>query len=54
MARLASDLARSGLTRQALILVGRPLEVLLTGEESPKSKLYAAGFSHGFRQGREG
>ncbi|MDY6910531.1 MAG: cobalt-precorrin-4 C(11)-methyltransferase, partial [Thermodesulfobacteriota bacterium] len=38
-----------GIARQALILVG---EVLEAGRQAPRSKLYDAGFEHGFRRGR--
>jgi precorrin-4/cobalt-precorrin-4 C11-methyltransferase len=46
------DLVRTeGIARQALILVG---EVLEAGRQAPRSKLYDAGFEHGFRPGRTG
>ncbi|MBU2550886.1 MAG: precorrin-4 C(11)-methyltransferase [Proteobacteria bacterium] len=51
--RLADDVARAGLTRQVLILAGRAVEVLQQGGHAPASKLYDAGFEHGFRSGRE-
>ena len=49
---LKKDLTAQGIDRQALIMVGRVLEYLDDGEKAPKSKLYDAVFSHGFREGR--
>jgi len=40
---------REGITRQALIIVGRVLEVKESGLKK-RSKLYDKGFSHGFRK----
>jgi precorrin-4/cobalt-precorrin-4 C11-methyltransferase len=51
--RLTDAVVRAGIKRQAVIVVGRVLE---GGLESlrHKSRLYDAGFSHGFREGRAG
>jgi precorrin-4/cobalt-precorrin-4 C11-methyltransferase len=49
---LPRDLETAGLTRQVLILAGRPLQRLRNEEASPASRLYDACFSHGFRAGR--
>ena len=50
--RLAQDMEENGITRQALILIGRPLDKLKSGLDSPKSKLYDRTFSHGYRRGQ--
>ena len=50
---LARDMARAGLKRQTLILVGRALEKI-TDRDAPKSKLYDPTFSHGFRPSKNG
>lgn len=50
---LAESLAVEGLDRHSLILVGPALAALYTGSETPKSKLYDASFTHGFRVGKE-
>jgi len=49
---LAESLAAEGLDRHSLILVGPALAALYTGDETPKSKLYDASFTHAFRTGR--
>jgi precorrin-4/cobalt-precorrin-4 C11-methyltransferase len=46
--KIAAELAREKISRQAVIIVGRVLEVGLA-QFRQHSKLYAAGFSHGFR-----
>jgi precorrin-4/cobalt-precorrin-4 C11-methyltransferase len=48
--RLATAVSKAGIRRQAVIVVGRVLEVRPETLRH-KSKLYDAGFSHGFRQG---
>ncbi|MFH1090632.1 MAG: precorrin-4 C(11)-methyltransferase [Pseudomonadota bacterium] len=53
VSRLAQDMAEAGLSRQAIILAGAPLEDLKAGRETPKSKLYDPAFSHGFRKGKD-
>jgi precorrin-4/cobalt-precorrin-4 C11-methyltransferase len=50
LASLAARVRETGIDRQAVILVGPALEAG-TGGTSPYSKLYDAGFSHGFRKG---
>lgn len=50
---LPADLAAAGIKRQALILAGPGIEALAQGQRTGASKLYDAGFSHGFRRGRE-
>ena len=50
-AGLAEDMAGADLNRQAVILVGRALTAQLKDETAPKSKLYDAEFSHGYRRG---
>lgn len=50
---LAESLAAEHLDRHAIILAGPALNALYTGSETPKSKLYDASFTHGFRYGRE-
>ena len=49
--RLTDAVARAGIERQAVIVVGRVLEVSLESLRH-KSRLYDAGFSHGFRESR--
>jgi precorrin-4/cobalt-precorrin-4 C11-methyltransferase len=49
---LPADLTASGIKRQALILAGPGIQALAQGRRTGASKLYDAGFSHGFRQGR--
>ena len=51
--RLADAVARAGIERQAVIVVGRVLEVSLESLRH-KSRLYDAGFSHGFRERKAG
>ena len=46
---LAATVAAEKLNRQALILVGRAVEAAHEKPEVIKSKLYDAGFAHGFR-----
>jgi precorrin-4/cobalt-precorrin-4 C11-methyltransferase len=48
--RLAEEVARAGIQRQAVIVVGRVLAVGLDSLHH-KSRLYDAGFTHGFREG---
>jgi len=43
---LADDVAKAGISRQALIIVG---DVLASGDKGSVSKLYDKGFSHGYR-----
>ena len=50
--RLAEDIKTAGLNRQLLIMVGRSLEVLRNRSETPVSRLYNAGFSHGWRSAK--
>ncbi|MFH1134513.1 MAG: precorrin-4 C(11)-methyltransferase [Pseudomonadota bacterium] len=50
VARLAGDLAAEGAGRQALILAGPAVSALARKKQAPKSKLYDAGFSHGYRK----
>jgi len=49
---LAQDLEQAGLKRQALILAGPAVAALAAGQSAPASRLYDAGFSHGYRPGR--
>jgi precorrin-4/cobalt-precorrin-4 C11-methyltransferase len=46
--RLVEEVDRAGIQRQAVIIVGRVLDVSLESLRH-KSKLYDAGFAHGFR-----
>ena len=46
---VANDLAGRKIDRQAVIIVGRVLEVGLE-QFRQRSKLYDAGFSHGYRR----
>jgi precorrin-4/cobalt-precorrin-4 C11-methyltransferase len=50
---LPTDLAASGIKRQALILAGPGIEAVAEGQRTEASKLYDAGFSHGYRHGRD-
>lgn len=50
---LPQDLETAGLKRQALILAGPAVAALAQGRQGPVSRLYHAGFSHGYRQGQE-
>ncbi len=50
LADIAGKVAAAGLTKQALIIVGETLAARREGVRE-KSKLYDAGFSHGFRGG---
>jgi precorrin-4/cobalt-precorrin-4 C11-methyltransferase len=50
--RLVEAVHRAGIRRQAVIVVGRVLDVSLESLRH-KSRLYDAGFSHGFRTGSE-
>jgi precorrin-4/cobalt-precorrin-4 C11-methyltransferase len=50
---LAKDLAAAGIKRQALILAGPGIAAVAQGQRTGTSKLYDAGFSHGYRQGRD-
>ncbi len=47
---LAMTVKKENLTRQALIIVGKAVETAKNKSSVIKSKLYDAGFSHGFRQ----
>ncbi len=49
---LAEAVAASGITRQAVILVGKVLDVA-RGELAHRSKLYDRGFAHGYRESGE-
>lgn len=49
--RLANDLAAAGIGRQAVILAGPAVAARAAGGAAPDSRLYDAGFSHGWRQG---
>jgi precorrin-4/cobalt-precorrin-4 C11-methyltransferase len=49
---LAGEVARAGIRRQAVIIVGRVLDVSLASLRH-KSKLYDAGFAHGYRPGKD-
>jgi precorrin-4/cobalt-precorrin-4 C11-methyltransferase len=50
LAELAAKIAKEKITRQALIIVGRVLEVSLDALQH-KSKLYDKHFAHGYRHG---
>ena len=50
VSRLGDDLAAQGAGRQALILAGPAVKALADKKQAPKSKLYDASFSHGYRQ----
>ncbi len=50
-AGLPADLKAADIGRQALILAGPAIAKLAAGQAAPASRLYDAGFSHGFRQG---
>lgn len=47
---LAATLAAEKLDRHTLILAGPAVAALRTGRETPKSKLYDACFTHGYRE----
>jgi len=47
---LSSTAKQENLTRQALIIVGKAVEAAKTKSSMTKSKLYDAGFSHGYRK----
>jgi precorrin-4/cobalt-precorrin-4 C11-methyltransferase len=49
---LPQDLEAAGLKRQALILTGPAVAALAAGRSAPASRLYDAGFSHGYRAGQ--
>ncbi len=49
--RLARE---AGITRQAVVLVGKALDPALKGPQGPASRLYDPTFSHMFRRGRKG
>ena len=49
---LPAHLEASGIGRQALILAGPAVGALAEGRRGPASRLYDAGFSHGFRRGQ--
>jgi len=46
--RLEEEVRRAGIRKQAVIIVGRVLDVSLESLQH-KSKLYDAGFTHGYR-----
>ena len=48
--RLEEEVRRAGIRKQAVIIVGRVLDVSLESLQH-KSKLYDAGFAHGYRAG---
>ena len=48
--RLEEEVRRAGIRKQAVIIVGRVLDVSLESLQH-KSKLYDAGFAHGYRSG---
>jgi precorrin-4/cobalt-precorrin-4 C11-methyltransferase len=50
--RMVEEVQRADIRRQAVIIVGRVLGVTLEKLQH-KSRLYDAGFSHGFRRGEE-
>jgi precorrin-4/cobalt-precorrin-4 C11-methyltransferase len=50
---LARDMSEADVNRQALILVGPAVEAVAVGQDSPKSKLYDAAFSHGYRSAKK-
>jgi len=50
--RMVEEVQRAGIRRQAVIIVGRVLDVTLENLRT-KSRLYDAGFSHGFRNSGE-
>lgn len=52
-ARLAEDMAQAGIDRQALILAGPGPAGAAGQTQGADSRLYDAGFSHGFRSGEE-
>jgi precorrin-4/cobalt-precorrin-4 C11-methyltransferase len=51
--RLEEEVRRAGIRKQAIIIVGRVLDVSLESLQH-KSKLYDAGFSHGYRSSDPG
>ena len=51
LADITSKVSEAGLTRQALIIVGETLDARSRGIKE-KSKLYDAGFAHGFRSSK--
>jgi precorrin-4/cobalt-precorrin-4 C11-methyltransferase len=51
--RLEEEVSRAGIRKQAVIIVGRVLDVSLESLQH-KSKLYDAGFAHGYRAGDPG
>ena len=51
--RLAETLRNESLDRHTLILAGPALAALKSGEETPKSKLYDAAFTHGYREAKD-
>ncbi len=48
--QLSKTVDQEKITRQALILVGKPVETVRKKQDIKKSKLYDAGFSHGYRK----
>jgi len=51
--QLASICQKEGITRHALIIVGKAVEAVKGDPELIKSKLYDPGFSHGYRKRKE-
>ncbi|MDR2353868.1 MAG: precorrin-4 C(11)-methyltransferase [Deltaproteobacteria bacterium] len=49
---LPTTLAQEKLDRHTLILTGPAVAALQKGENTPKSRLYAKEFTHGFREGK--
>jgi len=50
---LVKTCEENDITRHALIIVGKAVEVSRNNKDIIQSKLYDAGFSHGYRQGSE-
>lgn len=50
--RLAETLSDEKLDRHTLILAGPAVAALKSGQETPKSKLYDAAFTHGYREAK--
>ena len=51
--RLADTCKKEGITRQALIIVGKAVEAVKGDPDLIKSKLYDPGFSHGYRKRKQ-
>jgi len=54
LADIPSLAREAGITRQAVVLVGKALDPALKGPRGPTSRLYDPTFSHMFRRGRKG